>query len=167
MKKKKTLIDLLQENKYQVANVKIRSKNGSSFWYCGKGKLSSSLPAIKRARETTLRWLKNTIKQQEYRLEHLDELYEKAIKNAKGKVKNYELYQKQMATKRELERVKIPKVIKSLKEDVEVDLLDRKVEEVVYGISPDEVPCWIVCVKGNEKGNFWTIKEYEKRYKEK
>ena len=80
---KKTLGEILQENKYQTCNVKIGSKQGSSFWYCGKGNIAYSLPEIKKARASTLAQSHRTLTNYIYRLENLDKIYDDTIKKAK------------------------------------------------------------------------------------
>ena len=164
---KKKLIELLNEKKYQKVNVKIGSKGGSSFWYCGKGNTTYSINEIKKAREKTIRQSKGALKQAKYRLENLDMIYatniEKVIKNCN--IKDIEAYKKKMHTTLEKERLLLPKRIASLEYDVATTLLDRPVLEIVNGISPDEEPCYVIYVKGNEKGEYWTIAEYNKRKK--
>lgn len=162
---KKTLNDLLQDKKYQKANIKVGSKSGSSFWYCGKGNLAYSLPEINKAREKLLRQSKGMLFQLQYRQKHLDKIYDETLKKAKKKVKDFEEYKKKLEVKKERERLSLPKKIASVEYDIATTLLDRPVQEVVYGISPDETPCWIIYVKGNEKGAYWTIAEYNKRRK--
>ena len=162
---KKTLNELLQDKKYQKANIKVGSKGGSSFWYCGKCNLAYSLPEINKAREKLIRQSKGTLHQLQYRKKHLDELYDETLERAKKKVKNFAEYKKKLEIKKERERALLPKKIASVEYDINVHLLDREVKEVVYGISPDESPCWIIYVKGNERGAYWTIAEYNKRRK--
>ena len=165
---KKTLNELLQDKKYQKTNIKVGSKSGSSFWYCGKGNLAYSLPEIKKAREKLLRQSKGNVHQLKYRLANLDKIYEESIKKItkKRKIKDMEEYLKQCEIRKERERLLLPKKIASYEYDVATDLLDRPVMEIVEGISQDEKPCWIIYVKGNEKGNYWTIAEYNKRRKQ-
>ena len=166
--KKKTLIELLQESKYQKTNIKVGSKNGSSLWYCGKGNLAYSLPEIKRARTDLLQQSKGVLHQFQYRLEHLDEIYEEMFAKArkgKIKVKDYDKFVESQLKRKEREKVLIPKKMELVRYDISTHLLDREVKEVVEGISPDEKPCWIIYVKGSERGRYWTIKEYEKRRK--
>lgn len=163
---KKTLNELLQEKKYQSANIKVGSKNGSSFWYCGKGNLVYSIPAIKEARNKLLRQCHNLLRQLENRQEHLDEIYAATLEKAKKRnVKNLQTYVKTLESKKNRERRLLPTKIQSVKNDIATHLLDREVQEIVAGISADEKPCWIICVKGNEKGSYWTIAEYNKRRK--
>lgn len=163
---KKTLIETLKDTKYQKANIKVGSKSGSSFWYCGKGNVAYSLPEIKKARERLLRQSKGTLFQLQYRQKHLDEIYDDTLKKAKKKgVKNFEEYKTKLNIKKERERALLPKKIASVEYDIAIDLVNRPVQEVVFGISPDEKPCWIIYVKGNEKGAYWTIAEYNKRRK--
>lgn len=161
---KKTLNDLLQEKKYQKTNIKVGSKSGSSFWYCGKGDIAYAIPEIEKARKRTLKQVKGTLYQLKYRQEHLDEVYNEILKQAKKKkIKNFDEYERKLNIKKERERLLLPKKIKNVQYDVDTTLLDRPVKEIVYGISPDEVPCWIIYVKGNEKGYYWTIAEYKKK----
>lgn len=163
---KKTLNDLLKEKKYQKTNIKVGSKSGSRFWYCGKGDIAYSLPEIEKARKRTLKQVKGTLYQLKYRQEHLDEVYAEILKQAKKKnIKNFSEYERKLNIKKERERLLLPKKIKNVQYDVDTTLLDRPVKEIVYGISPDEVPCWIIYVKGNEKGSYWTIAEYKKKSK--
>lgn len=167
---KQKLIDLLNEPKYQKANLKIGSKSGSSFWYCGKGKLKVCMPEIRLVRKKLLKQCKGLLYQSQYRLEHLDEIYEVNIKLAKQKykekkIKDFDAYLKKMELKKKREIAMLPKKIKSLENDIKTDLFEREVVEVVFGVSPDEKPCWIIYVKGNEKGAYWTIAEYTKRRK--
>lgn len=44
-----------------------------------------------------------------------------------------------------------------------VKFLDREVVEYFAGQLPEEQPCMIINIKGNEIGKFWLISEY-KRY---
>lgn len=162
---KKTLIELLQEPKYQKCNIKVGSKSGTSFWYCGKGQLDFSLPAIKKARSSLLKQNHSMLYQLQYRLTNLDKLYDSLLKSNRKKVKNFAEYERKMNIKRERERAMLPKKIASAEYDIATHLLDRQVCEVIYGICPDETPCWIIYVKGNEKGAYWTIAEYNKRRK--
>ena len=166
MKMKKTLNEILQDTKYQKANIKVGSKSGCGFWYCGKGNIAYSLPEIKKARERLLKQSKGTLYQLQYRQSHLDEIYAETLNKAKKKgIKNFEGYQKELNIKKERERALLPKKIASIEYDIAIDLVNRPVQEVVAGISPDEKPCWIIYVKGNEKGAYWTIAEYNKRRK--
>lgn len=162
----KTLGTLLKERKYQNCNVKIGSKGGSGFWYCGKGELTFSLPAISQANVTTHKQTLKALLALQNRLDNLDLVYQEIYQKAKKKgIKNEKQYLEQLRIRQERERVSLPKKIASLTYDASIMLIDRPVREVVYGISPDEKPCWIIYVKGNEKGNYWTIAEYNKRRK--
>ena len=163
---KKTLSSVLQQTKYQKANVKIGSKGGSSFWYCGKGNNTYSIQAIKQARHNLLKQSQRMLKNYEDRLEHLDEIYEQTYKKSlKRKIKNRETYKKKLYRKKELEKINLPKKIEQTKYDINTHLLDRPVQEIVVGICKDEAPCYIIYVKGNERGSYWTIAEYNKRRK--
>ena len=88
--KKITLNELLHESKYQKTNIKVGSKGGSSFWYCGKGDLSYSIPAIRDIRKRLMSQCKSNLYQLKYRQEHLDQLYETTYKVAveKRKIKD-------------------------------------------------------------------------------
>lgn len=160
----KTLKQLLHEKKYQKVNVKIGSKSGSSFFYCGKAQTIWSFPDIKREREKLLRQshkLKNALLK---RLNNLDKIYEETYYKAKKRgIKNEPLYLKKLTKQKENERKKLPQKIESVQYDIDTPLLDRPVLEIVKGISVDESPCYIVYIKGNERGNYWTIQEYMKR----
>ena len=165
------LNELLLMPKYRNLNVKVGSKSGSSFWYCGKaGK--GCLKDIERAYTYTLPQSKVVLRNLEKRLEHLDEIYEGHINQAMKRHENstekkMNNYLKMINAKWKEEKVWLPKKIKSVQNDLATHFLDRTVVEVVKGISPDEEPCYVVYVKGNERGRFWTIKEYQKVYKEK
>ena len=43
-------------------------------------------------------------------------------------------------------------------------VVERKVVDIVDGISPDEPNTKIIYVEGYERGNYWTIKEYTKAH---
>lgn len=163
---KKTLNEVLKDTKYQKANIKVGSKSGGCFWYCGKGNLAYSLPEIKKVRERLLRQSKGTLFQLQYRQKYLDKIYDDTLKAAQKRgIKNFEEYQKKLNNKKEQERALLPKKIASVEYDIAIPLLERPVQEIVAGISPGEKPCWIIYVKGNEKGAYWTIAEYNKRRK--
>ena len=163
---KKTLIELLNEPKYQKTNIKVGSKSGSSFWYCGKGNIAYSLPAIKKAREQTLKQNHKALDNLTKRLNNIDLIYQEIYQNAKSKgIKNENQYLEKLKRKQYLETISLPKKIASVEYDIAIHLLNRPVQEIVYGISKDESPCWIIYVKGNEKGAYWTIAEYNKRRK--
>ena len=164
----KTLRQILEEKKIKNCNVKIGSKEGSSFWYCGKAKLLYSEPILNEINLELIRQDKTLLKEWKYRYDHLDHIYENIIKQAKEdirngnkKVKDFNAYVKTLMDKKEKERKRLPIRIKDIKKDIEVHILNRKVEEIVKGISPDEHPCWVIYIKGYEKGKYWTIKEFE------
>ena len=163
----KTLGELLQEEKYQKCNLKIGSKGGSSFWYCGSGKLSYALPQIEKAFESVKRNNMAVLNKLHYRYKHIDKIYNDLFKE-KEKAKEpleFEKYKTRMLRKKEKEIEDYPNKVASLEYDIENGFLGRPVLEVLKGISRDEDPCYIVYVKGNEKGAYWTIKEYLKRHK--
>lgn len=169
-KKDKTLRELLEQGTYQKVNVKVGSKQGSSFFYCGKGKY-----AVLEISKKIQKEMKAQIAQQkrnlETRLLNLDKIYqdkkESALKD--GKIKNVAEYIKSLDKSYKKEKQKLPLDIVAREWELSVPLLDRPVEEVVMGISPDEYPCKIVYIKGHELGKYWTIAEYvgkEKLHKE-
>lgn len=161
MKKIKTLRDLLEEPKYRKVNVKIGSIKGSSFWYCGKGDKLFALPEIQKARKKTLAQNQHQKARLLDRLKNLDEYYELAIaKQLKKGAKNPQVYVEKMNKKKERERLSLPKLIALVQEDIDIHLLDRPVKAIYDGVSPDEKPCYIIYVKGMERGQYWTIKEY-------
>ena len=144
-KNKTTLEELLMQSKYQTCNVKIGSKQGSSFWYCGKGNIAYSITDIKKIRQRLLEQSHNQLKAFTYRLEHLDEIYEETFKEQLKKgIKNVESYKTNANIRKENERHLLPKKIESIEYDIHTHLLDRPIQEVVEGISPDEKPCWVI-----------------------
>ena len=100
------------------------------------------------------------------RLKNLDKIYDDIIEKAKAReTKDFDKYLLKLLKKKNSEKSSLPKKIASVEYDIATHLLDRPVMEIVEGISPDEKPCWIVYVKGNENGDYWTVKEYEKKNK--
>lgn len=161
MKMPKTLQEALSKNKFQSVNVKIGSKQGSSFFYCGSG--SNAISHIsKKIDSAMLRQAQNRKKLLTNRLTNLDKIYQDRINKAikSGRVKNKEKYIADVEKLKEHERKVLPTKISEIEYDISVRLLDRPVQEVVDGISPDEMPCKIIYIKGHEIGKYWTIKEY-------
>ena len=157
----KTLGTLLKERKYQNCNVKIGSKGGSGFWYCSKADQFHSTPLINTERELLIRQSKNTLALLNRRLKNLDKIYDDIIEKAKArKTKDFDKYLFKLLKKKNSEKSSLPKKIASVEYDIATHLLDRPVMEIVEGISPDEKPCYIIYVKGMERGQYWTIKEY-------
>lgn len=160
----KTLNELLKEKKYKECNVKIGSKNGSGFYYCGKANLIYSLKELERANEKLYRQNTNVISQLTKRYNQLDQIYNATIEKAKKRnIKNWDLYIAKLNKKKAIEQKRLPKLISDIKNDRSIHILDRVVKEIVVGISPDEQPCYVVYVSGHEKGMYWTIAEYNKR----
>lgn len=159
----RTLEQLLLTKKYRNVNVKIGSKNGSSFWYCGKGHLA--IPEIRKIKTQLKRQSHKTLADLKERLENLDDIYEQTFEIAKTnpRIKSIVAYEKTLMKRKEIEKKKLPIKIASVEYDIAVSPLDREVLEIVEGISPDEKPCWIIYIKGNEKGSYWTVEEYKKR----
>ena len=158
----RTLENLISDKKYKNHNFKIGSINGSSFWIAthNSPKLKSKIIELyEKHRKQEQRARLKTID----RLKHLDEIYETRIKEQLEKgVKNKEKYIARQNKLREIERRNLPKKIKLYEYDIATPFLQRQVKETCVGVSPDEQPCLIVYVVGNEMGKYWTIKEYEK-----
>ena len=166
MKMKKTLNELLKEKRYKNVNLKIGSVSGSSFWFCGKNSPYTIRHELKEAQDKCLKQNKRNLGLLKERLRNIDKIYANNLEKAKGKRKDFEKYKKELEIKKQRELKQLPKKIKSIMEDIETNLLDREVREVVRGICVEEQPCYVVYVKGGEKGPYWTIKEYnDKRNK--
>ena len=165
---KKTLSELLKEPRFKKSNVKIGSKGGSSFWYCGKANPIYSTIPIRKARESLLKQVHKAKDRAVFRLEHREEIYAETLEKAKKKtIKDMDKYLTKLNRKKELEYINLPKKIKNCEYDIKTTLFDRPVEEVVKGICIEEQPCYIVYVKGSEIGRFWTIEEYNNKDKPK
>lgn len=163
----KTLGELLITPLYQRINVKIGSKQGSSFFYCGKGK-----EAIKELNKINKQLVKQntlTLNNLKTRLEHLDEIYQERINLAKekGKITDLKSYIASLNVEKERERIRIPKKIAEVEWCINNHVLDRPVQEIVDGICQDEYPCKIVYIKGIEQGKYWLICEYKSKKVEK
>lgn len=150
-------------------NVKIGSIGGSSFWYC-HALTNSSLREIERHYKKHLVRSIRFKKDREYRLEHLDEIYEqeivKTLQNKRRTIVNEEKFIANELLRKESERKRLPIDIKHFEFDIENSFLERQVVEIVDGICQDENPCKIIYVKGYERGEYWTLKEYAKANKE-
>ena len=117
-------------------------------------------------RESLIRQSKNTLALLNRRLKNLDKIYDDIIEKAKAReVKDFDKYLFKLLKKKNSEKSSLPKKIASVEYDIATHLLDRPVMEIIEGISPDEKPCFIIYVKGNENGDYWTVKEYEKKNK--
>ena len=168
MKTLNSVLYTLSRNK--GISVKIGSKGGSGLWYCAK--LTSHTHndidlenKIIRARET-----RQLNKLKEMMLD-LDKWYEKKIakwfenprNRNKSEQKKQSYINSQMKLK-ESDRARLPKQIKHLEFNLESSFLNRPVVEIVDGISPDEPNTKIIYIKGYEKGDYWTIKEFTKAH---
>lgn len=163
---KRSLEQLLYGSLYQRVNVKIGSKQGSSFFYCGKG--CEAVAALEKTITQSMRKQMNKAKKNsETRLANLDELYEERFTKTlqERKIKNPDLYYQNLMATKERERVSLPKKIADYDYCIRTHLLDRPVLEIVDGISPDEKPCKIIYIKGRERGAYWTIEEYNKKHR--
>ena len=97
----------------------------------------------------------------------LDKWYEKRIakwlanprNQKKSETKKQTFINDQLKLK-ESDRERIPTQIKELEYDIASSFLNRPVVEMVDGISPDEPNTKIIYIKGFERGDYWTIKEY-------
>ena len=156
----KTLNDILHQSKYKDCNVKIGSKGGSSFYYCGKANPLYSIPLLKNIWKNLLEQNIKAKENLEKRLANLDNIYIERFNLSKKYARNLTDLQKKLDKDKKYEQVIIPKKIASIQYDIDTPILKRPIKEISLGISPDEKPCWIIYVKGNEKGNYWTIKEY-------
>lgn len=160
---RKTLKGLLKELPKRT-NVKISS--GSSFFYCGKN--NSDLPqTIEHISNKFKKQLANLIIKNTFEYEHLEDSFQAKIdkydkRYPKATQKNRDRVIATYKRKMERDRVRLPKQIMSLKTQYQqfTPLLERKVIYVIDSISPDEKGAKIIKIKGNEKGNYWTIKEY-------
>lgn len=170
----KTLIQLLNEPKYYKCNIKVGSKNGSGFWYCGKASLEYALDEIDYQTKKHKRINEGMLKGFQKRLESIESIYRKMIRHAEKEkqcptdqqtIKDIDKYIERMTRKKEKEIAELPKLIASVEYDIITPFIDRPVKEIIKGISPEENPCYVIYVQGNEKGQYWTIKEYEKKRK--
>ena len=162
----KTLYQQLKELNKGEMNVKIGSKQGISFFYCGSVKKSFT-SIEKELEEHTKKSVAKKKRIAENRLKNIDKIYEESIKKAfaERNIKDKEKYIQIRMLAKEKEKRNLPKLIKGYEYDLSTKLYDRPVQEVVNGVSPDEKPCKIIYIKGHEQGDFWTIKEYEKAHK--
>lgn len=166
MRKNKTLESVL---KNLNCNIKVGSKQGSSFFYCGTiGGLYHDLDKV----EQTLNAYNNgLIKALEQRLKSINSIYKERFENWVDRCNKTKIYlteqdkEKEWAKLTELkekEKLSIPRKIEAIRKHLNKPLLERNVLEMVDGISVDEKPCKIIYVSGHEKGAYWTINEYAK-----
>ena len=162
-----TLSKRLETLKDKGLNVKIGSIGGSSFWYCHPLD-DTTTNEIKRLKPIYLNRNTKNLERDTCRLENIDTIYEKETKEFinKGKIKDIRKYLKDREKQKAQEIIRLKQEIEYLNFCIKVPLfLDREVLEVVDGISPDEIPCKIIYVKGCEKGPYWTLKEYANKRK--
>lgn len=167
MRKSQTLGELLTTPLCNRINVKIGSKQGSSFFYCGKGR--EAIKELNKINKQLVKQNLNTLKILNDRLKNLDKVYEERIKLAlaKGKITDTESYIASVNIEKERERARLPKKIQEVQWCIDTHILDRQVQEIVEGICYDEYPCKIVYVKGIEQGKYWLISEYKNKRVEK
>lgn len=164
MKTLNSVLHTLSRNK--GISVKIGSKGGSGLWYCAKltahthNDIDLENKTI-RARETRL------LNQLKEKMADLDKWYEKKIakwlenprNKKKSETKKQTFINDQLKLK-ESDRERIPTQIKELEYDIASSFLNRPVVEIVDGISLDEPNTKVIYIKGFERGDYWTIKEY-------
>ena len=115
-----------------------------------------------------------------------DKSYQKKLLEEAGKGKDKEKAKERVAKKKkEIEKklkelpkvlesnykekermaISVPKRIKELEKDIPAftSLLERQVVETYKGISQDEPNCLIIEIKGKEKGDYWSVIEYQDR----
>lgn len=161
----RTLYNLLRDKRYANCNLKIGSISGSSFWLCKKNYIGID-NEINQQYVRFQRKSKKTLDTLVKRLETLDSIYEKRItEQLKRGVKNPQEYRAKQERLRDIEKRQLPKRIGQIKYDIAVPFLERHVKATYNGISPDEKPCLIVYITGCERGEYWTIKEYERKIK--
>lgn len=165
----KTLKEVLEDKRIKNGNVKIGSIYGSSFFYCGKASkryVMSDLFYIEKELKRNSKAFKSSL---ETRLKILDKIYEWRFKEHLKKVgkslkeidseRNSKFY-KALMKEKEKERKTLPLKIESVQHDIDTPLLNRQVKEIICGISPNETPCNVIYIQGNEKGKYWTLDEY-------
>ena len=159
----RTLESLIRDKKYKNYNIKVGSISGSSFWLCKKNHSGLSADIQKEYNKCQKRQIK-ALNSAIERLNNLDELYEKRItEQIKKGIKDTQGYRQKQYRLKELERKQLPRKIGQLKYDIATPFLERHIKATYNGISPDEKPCLIIYITGCEKGDYWTVKEYERK----
>ena len=99
----KTLDEILKDKKYKQCNIKVGSKNGSSFWYCGRANIIYSKVDLEKAQKRLYNQNTKTISLLTKRLDHLDQIYNETITNAKKRnIKNWDKYMERINKKKAL-----------------------------------------------------------------
>lgn len=166
----RTLNSVLATLRKKNVFVKIGSVGGSGFWYCERLSPNSHEQIGNENLKLVLKeqkWLEKS----KTKLRDLDAYYDNYIeswlKNPRNKKKSDAQKQvfisNQLALK-ESDKEHLPTIIKQLEYDLSIEFLNRPVVEIVDGISPDEPNTKVIYVKGYERGNYWTIKEYKKAH---
>ena len=150
--------------------VKIGSVGGSAFWYCERltinsleqiGKVNLKYATMEQKLYDNLLWqYKNLDKHYEIKLN----AWLKNPRNAKKSEAQKKMFENQLKVAKEFDKRRLPITLKELEYDLSLDFTKRPVVEIVDGISPDEPNTKVIYVKGFEKGNYWTIKEYKKAH---
>ena len=150
--------------------VKIGSVNGSGFWYCERLSVNSNEQIGGENLKMVLKEQRQLEKAKK-QLSNLDQYYDNYIeswlKNPRNKKKTETQKQTFIANQmksKEIDRERLPKFVEELEYNLSINFLNRPVVEIVDGISPDEPNTKIIYIKGYERGNYWTIKEYKKAH---
>lgn len=168
------LYDLAKKNKKKLINVKVGCIGGTSFFYChplDKNTIQVIDKLYDKHKKKSLRQLG----EYEYKLANLDSIYDKLIleslkANKKERVNKREINEEKWVAKqllkKEEERKRIPTIIKQLKYNIEHSFLNREIKEIVDSTDIREMPCKVIYIKGYERGEYWSVKEYVKENKE-
>ena len=165
----KTLNSTLYElSKRKDISVKIGSKYGVGFWFCGKLTPTTIRDVDKEYDRQKAKELRLITKNQNI-YENLDEHYDKIISNwinhkknkNKPQEKKDEYVRKTLKTKENV-RISLPKYLKKLEYDTTHSFLNREVVEMLDGISPDEPNTKVIYIKGYERGEYYSLKQYIK-----
>ena len=186
------LNQLLAKKSKKPLLVKIGSKQGISFFYCDTLSNKTFIELGKISNKYLAR-MKAELKVKVDRMVHFDTYWEQRIANIRkieseeyrNKViedtpKHQRLAKKRALEKklkelpqvleknykqREKEKISIPNRIKQLEKEIPLftSLLTRQVQEEYKSISLDEPNCLIIRIKGKEKGDYWSVIEYQDR----
>lgn len=158
------------KNLPKKTNVKIGAKGGISFVYCDKiGNIDQLFETLTIISDKFYQDLQKTLLKRIDRLDNLDKIYKDKVNKFKqmykSKLDKISAFTKKCAINKKKEKERLPIEIMSLKTSIQewTPLLSRKVVEIRDGISPDEPNTKIIYYRGKERGNYWTIKEYQDR----
>lgn len=175
----KTLGHLLSTISHRKGySIKVGSIDGNGFIYCHKVD-SNTIDEIRTNYTKTKAREQKLMKKSKWQLENLDLFYEQKINHwltlkknqppkAKKELKKWEhkrdMFVNKLMKLKESDKNRLPQYIAHLNWDIYHDYFERKVVDMVDGISPDEPNTKIIYVEGYERGNYWTIKEYTKSH---